>query len=155
MKKCIKCNDFKDLSSFNKGRNNCKICQSNYKKKWFRENKEKESEACQEHYKNNKEHILSKVKDWQDKNKGKRISYNAKYRSAKLNATLPGYDEEINLFYLEAKVLEGQDGIKRHVDHIVPLQGKTICGLHVPWNLRVITAQENLNKSNKLLNKVE
>jgi hypothetical protein len=53
--------------------------------------------------------------------------------------------------YLQAMELTKITGERYVVDHIVPLINPEVCGLHVPWNLRVITQEENLKKSNKLL----
>jgi hypothetical protein len=59
------------------------------------------------------------------------------------------YKEEIKNFYWLAKDLEITSGQKYHVDHIIPLQGDNVCGLHVPWNLQVLPADINLSKGNR------
>ena len=74
---------------------------------------------------------------------------------AKINRTPPWLSveqlAEITRIYKERERLQNVTGELYHVDHIVPLQGRNVSGLHVPWNLRVISAYENLTKGSKLL----
>lgn len=95
----------------------------------------------------------SKVKQARDKwkraNAGKVNAATAKRRASKLQAT-PSWvsTKDIEGFYIMAKRLSDCLGVPHHVDHIAPLNGKGVCGLHVPWNLQVIPAIQNLRKGN-------
>lgn len=86
-------------------------------------------------------------------NPGKINALKAKRKAAKLQRTPKWLTslhlEHIEMFYASAAALTKEFGISMQVDHIVPLQGKNVSGLHVPWNLQVITAQENAYKGNR------
>jgi hypothetical protein len=88
-------------------------------------------------------------------NPGVSAAYCAKRRAVKLMATSKWLSEtqltEIENIYKLADYLTKSTGIPHHVDHIIPLQHNLVVGLHVPWNLQVITAEANFEKSNKLL----
>lgn len=74
-----------------------------------------------------------------------------KHREATPKWLLRKQRSEIRQIYQIAITMTQTTGEQYVVDHIVPLRGEEVCGLHVPWNLRVITQEENLKKSNKLL----
>jgi 5-methylcytosine-specific restriction endonuclease McrA len=86
--------------------------------------------------KKNLNHYLLNKKDYFEKS--------ASRRATKLNAT-PIWVNRNQLKQVYEDCPENY-----HVDHIIPLQGKNVCGLHVPWNLQYLTPKQNLSKGNRL-----
>lgn len=172
-KKCSKCKEEKLFNEFTRSKsckdgyyNYCKIC----RKQYYEANREFIAECKQEHYRVNKDRLLAEMREYREINKEQianrmrryqkensaKISANtAKRRSLKLQSTPPWLTQEdfeqIEEFYKKAQQLKSVTGQQYHVDHIVPLQGENVCGLHVPWNLQILEASENIKKSNKLL----
>lgn len=77
--------------------------------------------------------------------------YQAKKRGATPTWLTAIQCAQIQEFYEIAEALEMQTGVRYHVDHIHALNGKNFCGLHVPWNLQVLPYDENIRKSNRLV----
>jgi hypothetical protein len=88
-------------------------------------------------------------REWFSKNRDreypKKLARNALRRASKLQATPPWAD----LKAIENIYTSCPKGF--HVDHILPLKGKTVCGLHVSWNLQHLTAEANYQKNNKIM----
>jgi hypothetical protein len=100
----------------------------------------------------NRERRAQESADYRRANPGKSRAAVARWRAAVHQATPSWADlADIAAIYDEASRLSDEQGRVYHVDHIVPLRGVNVCGLHVPWNLRVVTATENCAKSNRLI----
>lgn len=100
----------------------------------------------------NKKKVAS---DWQKRNKGL-VNANTRKRQAALLNRTPTWLTEFDILkmkclYQLAAMRTKESGESWHVDHILPLQGKNISGLHVPTNLTVIKASDNVRKSNKFI----
>jgi 5-methylcytosine-specific restriction endonuclease McrA len=93
-------------------------------------------------------------RQYRGENPDKMVRYSAK-RVKRLQFATPAWltdrqYEEIGVFYSRAASLTKVTCIPHEVDHIVPLQARTVCGLNVPWNLQVLTAEENRRKHDGL-----
>lgn len=131
---CKSCRSVDRKNSYKKDR--VKILK--YNKLWRDSNKDKVFEMSQKYYRVNKSDFIARA---------------ATRKSRKIKATPKWLDdkqkEEIKEFYWLAKDLSAVSGEQYHVDHIVPIRGENVCGLHVPWNLQVLPADLNLSKGNK------
>ena len=116
-----------------------------YYSNWWKNNKEKARA-----YRQNSPTRALIQKQWRENNRGY-CNYHTRKRQRRIIISTPAWanQDKIKNLYVESAKLKKDTGVEYHVDHIIPLHGQFVCGLHVETNLRIITAAENLRKGNK------
>lgn len=173
-KTCTSCKINKDLTNFHINKktelgyyNKCKECKKEYDKKYSIKNKHNRSKQqskqrkempekikIRKHlsYIKNRIKVINNVLKYAKENPGKKNANAAKRHAAKLKRTPVWLTKEqineIQEFYILAHDLQWLSEEKLEVDHIIPLQGKNVSGLHVPWNLQILPKSLNCSKGN-------
>jgi 5-methylcytosine-specific restriction endonuclease McrA len=164
MKTCVKCGEIKPFTDFHRRADSkdgfhsyCKPCNKAHVAAWqlTPTGKAKHYAVATAWQADNKASHALTVNRYQNTTRGKvklRAAW-AKYHASKIQATpawlTSSHLEEIESFYALAKELQWLTSDTLEVDHIVPLQGDNVCGLHVPWNLQVLAATLNRRKGNR------
>lgn len=121
-------------------------------KEWYRSNRDSKRKYNAVYYSERREHERRRYDAWARANPGKVNSLIARRTAAKMRQTPAWADHHaIVSIYERAAELTRLTGIRHEVDHIIPLQGATVCGLHWEANLQILTKTENLRKWNRLL----
>jgi hypothetical protein len=105
-------------------------------------------------YQANAEERKAKQRLWSKTNRGIANALSKRYKLKKAKATPLWLTSEqlynMQCTYKVAAQLSETSSQKWHVDHIMPIRGKDVCGLHVPWNLQLLPAKMNMQKGNKI-----
>lgn len=159
-KTCSKCRAEQSISEFYKSSRYadgheswCKACKKSHAKanihinrNWVIKNQSRVKKMKQRYVEANIEKVRASKRKWAKANPKKELAKTTRYQLAKLHRTPKWLTREdiksIEVFYVNCP--KGY-----HVDHIVPLQGKNVSGLHVLSNLQYLPALINLQKSNK------
>lgn len=163
MKKCSTCKETKSLAEFNKNisakdglHNQCRSCSRISKSAWKKRNRSKCNAQMRNAYAKDPIKNRARVKTYRQINPGI-INAQCMRRHAKKLQRTPKWltriqHIEIRQFYIDAKKLQWMSNSTDpfEVDHIVPLQGKNVSGLHVPWNLQILPKSLNLKKGNRV-----
>lgn len=141
----------------------CEKCEKDRKTKWRLNNKDKWNKKSKEWSEKNKGKSKEIKKKWRDANKDKmklakrkwgignkeKLKAYVNMRKKRVKQATPKWLSEFHKLWL-FEIYHLAQITHMQVDHIVPINNKDVCGLHVPWNLQLLTAKENYAKSNKL-----
>lgn len=119
-------------------------------KEWAAQNPEKRAQIEAKYRAANKDKTADRGRRWRAANLARHAA-RQKAREARKRLAMPSWANELDYqtVYETAARLTKETGVKHHVDHIVPLKGRLVSGLHVPWNLEAIPALDNFKKGNR------
>ena len=131
----------------------CGVCAKTYRQQYYQQHKELYIARAMTNYADNTEKRKAQVQHWRRtslKAPGVKARSKIRRRVAEKQAFPKWANKEIiDLIYQQADDLTTTTGTRYSVDHIVPLRGKLVSGLHVEHNLRVLPLTENVSKTNK------
>ena len=150
LKKCPSCDSIKPHQEYPKYsastsglRNICKICHNANNKNAYDTDPSYYNKYSKEYYVSNKETIAERTKEYYQEHKAEYAARGIKYHTRRDQATVKWSNTaEMNKIYNLCP-------IGYHVDHIIPIQGDSVCGLHTEHNLQYLLAADNISKSNK------
>lgn len=175
MRTCRTCNVSKPLTEYQRHSSykdnistQCKLCVSEYRKSIRASNIERDRNYSRKYKSKNREAVLQRSKKYAADNPEKRKATMKAYRkanpekdaesvrrrqAAKAQRT-PNWLTEDDIWMMQeayrlAEIRAIMFGFSWHVDHVIPLRGRLVSGLHTPYNLQVIPAKENLSKFNR------
>lgn len=123
------------------------------KKLWKHNNKEKVSLSGKKYYQANKEKINARSTIWwknhPEQHANKQAARRARKRKAMPKWLTQKQLDHIKTYYAAARMFTLEFGMQMDVDHIIPLKGKDVCGLHVPWNMQIMEHITNTAKGNR------
>lgn len=150
---CLECDRLREPEKAKRYRTKHPEKRKELKQRDYERRKEKVLAACAKYRKENAEKQQMYFKHYKKTHSGRVNAVNKRRDLAKKNRTPIWLAADdlwlIKEIYELAALRSKMTGFKWHVDHIVPLQGEAVSGLHVPSNLQVITQQENLRKLNR------
>jgi len=161
MKTCSCCQMEKDCVDFHKDKSrkdglssSCKVCAIARAKRAYKENPDRIKQRTKRWIESNRDRHNQHCRTWVKNNNAAVNARTARRYASKKKATPLFVRENLDFLWMIEQAYEiarartAATGIAWEVDHIVPLRGKFVSGLHTPWNLQVVPKSENRQKSN-------